>query len=94
MPSVHLSCVVCCLCVLSAVCPQTDNVRVLIPCSDVNAEDAHYRTPLFLAALGSHAEIVDLLLAAKADWRMGKNVLFASCAVGSLASTWLCVHST
>ena len=68
-------------------CGQVDNVRILLPVSEVNVEDALYRSPVFLAALGSHTEIVRLLLAAGADWRVGTNPLLAACAVGAYDST-------
>lgn len=46
---------------------NTEQVRSLVRTDDVNAQDSTGRTALFVAAARNHAEVVDVLLAAKAD---------------------------
>lgn len=61
------------------------NVAALVtdPRAELDVRDSLDRTPLYLASLGGHADIVDLLLGRGADVRVGVNPLFAACASGS-----------
>jgi ankyrin repeat protein len=61
------------------------NVSALLadPRTDVNVVDTLDRTPLYLAALGGHAAVVEALLAKGADVRVGVNPLFAAAGAGA-----------